>query len=379
MPPVIAGEEAEETSVRDDIAATINKLENPEGGDKGGDKGGTPAKPAAGDPKFDLNLEKPAAPTSGTPAAGTPPAKPGQPGAAPAAEAGASTGAPAAGASAASAIVHKMPQSWKPAMSSRWEAMGKMEGGVELQESILKREREVLGALQTSAEARQFLGEFNKIAAPFSQFISVHAKGNPLGAFGDYLRTATLLRTGSPVERANAVAMAIQEYGVDVNLLDRSLAHIMRGGRVAVPAGGQPQLQQFHDPRVDALIARLDGKENASTAAEYDAFAADPKNEFFEQVRESMADYMDLQASKNIQVTLKQAYDWACKYDDKVIATLAERKAKADLETGRQKTAAARAARTPGAGAAAPASGVTAAGTGTMSDDIRAAIDKLTE
>ena len=348
---------------RDDILASITKLE----ADPDNTAGTPPAESAPGSPP-------PPAPAS-TPAAGTPPppadpAAPSTPGQPPAAA------TPAAGSPppppAGPVVELKAPVSWRPEARERWKTMP-----VELQQEVLRREREIGIGLQQSAEARQLQSDFQKIAAPYAQVIATHLGGDPMKTFGEYLRTATLLRTGSPQDKAQAVAMACSEYGVDITMLDSYLAQIARGGKFQTPQVQQQQAQQFRDPRVDELLAARDAEVKESVTQELDAFASDPKNVHYEQVREEMADYLEYQASKGKKVTLQQAYDYACRLDPVVQAAETKKSAQNQQLEAARKVAAARAAATPGAGAAAPAPGTQVKGTGTVGDDIRAAMEKL--
>lgn len=345
---------AEPTSSRDDIVASIAALEN-----KDGDPAPTPtpaAKPAPASPSAgDGNGGNGAPPKAPSPSSG-----------------GAAPAAAAAGGTPALPEL-KVPVSWKPQMRERWGTLPR-----EIQEEVLRREREIGMGLQSASEHRKFQEDFNKVAAPYSQFIATYAQGNPLAAFGDYLKTATLLRSGSPAEKAQAVAMAIQEYGVPVEMLDRALAGVLQGRPQPVTQGGQPQPQQFRDPRVDTFLQEREQEAQEAIQNELTAFSSDPKNEFWEDVKLEVADILEYNASKGRRMTLQQAYDKACRDNDSVQATLATRKASQTAQSGAQVVAAARAAATPGSGKAPPASKPLAnPKEDSVSNDIKAAIDKL--
>lgn len=345
---------------RDDISAALSKLESA-GNTPAGDPPPPPQSPVGDPPKPSAGATPPAPGASSTP---------GQPGAAAAAPAGATPPAPV--------VEVKPPASWKPEMHAHWKTLP-----APVQQEVLRREREIGGLQQGSAQAREFMGQFQQIAQPYQQYFAMYGNNNPLEAFRDYLQTVSILRMGSPQERASRLAMAVHEFGVDIQLLDGYLTQIAKTGGLRVPGGQQPGhqpggQQQFRDPRVDQLLEYQETQLQESVATELETFAADPKHEFYEQVRGTMADYLDFQASRNVRVTLQQAYDYACKMDDTVQATMTQRSAQTAAARGAQAVAAARAAATPGAGAAAPARTPTATGTGTRADDIRESIDKLT-
>lgn len=352
-------ENQEPSTVSDDIRASIDKLENGEGGITP-----TPT-PAAGEPSTTTPILAPA-PAAAKPAAAL--ATPAAP-----ATAGKVPPAPVIDPTLGTPAELKPPVSWKPAMRDRWATLPQ-----EVKEEVLRRERDITQGLQTAADARKFHEDFTKIAAPYQQYLAAHANGNPLGAFGDYLKTATLLRTGSPVERANAVAMAIQEYAVDVTLLDTALAAVLRGQRPAAPQGQQGQRQEFKDPRVDAILAERDAEFQAQVSTELQTFADDPKNEFFHDVKGEVADWLEWAANRNQKMTIKQAYDKACLANPSVQAVIEQRKNETTAANATSRVAAARHAAgsvAPGLAPQAPANPNT--GKGTMADDIAAAIDKL--
>jgi hypothetical protein len=341
------GKEEEETgSLHDDLKASIDQLST--AGDSPDAPQPTPTAPAT---------PTPAPTTSPEPAADeTVPAK--------------TAAVPATPLGSAEPAL-KAPQAWKPEMRERWASLPK-----EIQAEVLRREKEITAGLGSSAEARRFYEEFSRTIAPYQAHIGA-VGGNPLKAFSDYLNTATLLRSGSPSEKANALASAIQEYGIDVAMLDSALAALLRGQAPASTPGQHQQV--FRDPRVDQLLQEREQDLIATTKEEVTAFASDPKNEFFEDVRNEVADWLEYNASRGVKMTIQEAYNKAIAANDSVQATLAQRRA-ADLAKAQGgKVARARlAASSVGAGRAAPAR-VVPEHSGTLADDLRASIAALQE
>jgi hypothetical protein len=72
--------------------------------------------------------------------------------------------------------------------------------------------------------------------------------GEPLAAFHDYLRAATLLRTGAPNDRAAFVAALVQRYGVPLEALDAHLAQAIQGGLNKQAYLYPAQVQQLQQP-----------------------------------------------------------------------------------------------------------------------------------
>lgn len=231
------------------------------------------------------------------------------------------------------------PASWRPEVREKWASLP-----AEVQQEVTRREREVMIAMQESAQARQFAESFMATIQPYQHIIALEG-GDPLKTFGDYMKTATLLRSGAPQEKANAVAAAIMQYGIDINLLDGALSH-------AVSNRPMPQGQQqapVVDPRVDQILQALNGNRQQQIAAaeaaaeeELVAFASDPKNEFFEDLRLDIADIMRLSASRGQQITLAQAYDKAAKLHPEISKIVGQRAAAAEQERKKQEVLAKR-------------------------------------
>jgi hypothetical protein len=257
--------------------------------------------------------EETAAPTEEpkpTPAAQEPagkaPPKPSKPGAA--------ANQPAASATGAEAP--KAPQSWKPAVREHW---GKLPKAV--QEEVSRLDREVRKTLETTAQYRRVAESFERTLSPYRAFI----QGDPVQAVDGLLRTAVQLQTAPPAHKAEIVAKIITGYGVDVE----QLATLLEGKQPAQPQGSP---QQFRDPRFDAFLGKLQetkqqraSSERQQAAKELGDFSA--KAEFFEDVREDMADLIETAAKRGKPLTLEQAYERACLLHPEVRPLYEQRKA----------------------------------------------------
>lgn len=267
----------------------------------------------------------------------------------------------------------KAPPSWKPEARESWQQVP-----ANVRVEIHRRESEAYKAIQQSKTAREFHQEFAKVAQPFA--ILLEQEGGPLNGFHEYLKTASLLRMGTPHEKAMAIAKAVQQFQIPIEMLDSALA-----GNISRPGGGNGQAApgEFRDPRVDQLLQTLNQQQQqreqgmlAEVDNELEVFAQDPANEYFHDVRELMADVLEVAARRNEKISLQQAYSRATMIHPEV-AKLVRRK---ELTSEQDKlTAAALKAR----GAAisvtgAPgAPGGVAASDGTVRGSIEAAISQL--
>jgi len=226
------------------------------------------------------------------------------------------------------------PASWKPDVREKWNALPP-----EVKVEVLRRETETSRALQESSDARKFVDQFHQVAAPYQHYIALEGN-DPMKAFGDYLRTASLLRGGTPMEKANAVASAITTYGIDVQMLDTALSQVLRGAPAQVQQQQNPQ--QFRDPRLDELLGQMQARQASEEqeiatelAAEVEAFAAKPENEFFDDLRGDIGDLLRFAASRNQKMTLQEAYDKAAKLHP-TVSSIVEQRGKAKAEADKQ-------------------------------------------
>lgn len=217
------------------------------------------------------------------------------------------------------------PRSWKPGTREHWGSLPP-----EVQQEVLRRESEVYRFAQSTAQARQVydtLGQLSQQYAPALQAEGVDivtATQNLMGMVGR-------LRFGTPAERAQTIVSLIQNYAVDLPTLDQALVNGM-GGQNGQPVQGQPQ--QFTDPRVDQLLGALQQAqyqqvERVRTAAAQEVTTFGTGKDFFDDVREDMADILEMAARRKIDMTLDQAYERACRMNPEIDRIVSQRKAAA--------------------------------------------------
>lgn len=238
----------------------------------------------------------------------------------------------------------KPPQSWKPGAREAWGSLP-----ADVRAEVHRRERETARIVQETAQARQvteFVGKLQQQFAPALQAEGVDA----LTAASNLMNLASRLRFGTPVEKAQLAATIVRNYGVDVNALADALDRIPGG--IVQPLHGQPQGVQpgmYQDPRVDQLFQQLEQAKQArieqtvqAATTEVEAFGAN--KEFFDDVREDMADLLEVASRRGIDMTLEQAYDRACLMHPDIAKVLEARKAAESAGTARQSTQRARVA-----------------------------------
>lgn len=271
----------------------------------------------------------------------------------------------------------KAPASWKADLRESWKALPPA-----VQSEVIRRERENDARMQEHAGTRKFAERFQQITDPYRAFIEAEG-ADPLNAFHDYLKTATMLRMGAPLDKARLVAGLVQQYQIPLQALDAYLAQSIQHGPLPQQLPQQMQMQQqpqaFRDPRLDQLLQMQEQRDRAALTSDIDTFAADPKNEFFGDVRDTMADVLEAAAKRGVVLSLGDAYARACQIEPEVKKTIDARAARGGVSQAARALAAARhAASSVPSQPAAPALRTANASPGSVRDSILGAIDQLT-
>lgn len=220
----------------------------------------------------------------------------------------------------------KAPQSWSAAERAHWEKIPP-----EVQAVIARREEEAHRGITTLGQDAAYGKQLKEVIAPYLPIIRAEG-GTEAGAVRDLLQTAYILRTGSAQQKAEVMRHVAGLYGVDLS----------------VAAQGAPQV----NPELQSLrqeLAQLKGylgnaeqqqhqQVQGQAQAIIDTFAADPKNEFYEQVKPLMAHLLVAGQAKDMQ----EAYDMACHANPDVRSTILSRQ-QADAEAKRAAEAKAKA------------------------------------
>lgn len=270
------------------------------------------------------------------------------------AQAGAASGAPGAVAPAGAAPVappaplFKPPQSWKPALREKWSTLP-----AEVQAEVDRREREIVKALQTSAEAEKGTGAWNEVVRPYEAQIR-SAGGNPQQYVGSLLQTAHALAYGHPQQKADIVATLAMQFAVSPQDLDQALVARMNGQQ-----GQQRPVQPPIDE--EAILRRVEERAQAAADERFAAIElekARPGLEYFDDLAEDMAKVIDGGLATNYQ----EAYALALQLpkNSETLALVKQKEAvnsaaNAQASTQRARAAASSVRSTPGgSGSAAP-------------------------
>lgn len=218
----------------------------------------------------------------------------------------------------------RAPQSWTPAEREHWGKIPK-----EAQAAIQRRELETSRVLNESAQSRRFQGEFVDVVKPFAHLIRAR-NSTPLQAVKNLMETAAGLTLGTQQQKALIVAEILENYGVDIQTLDDVLSK-----RPANPQAGRasmdPVIEQALRP-VHEFMGRVEqGRQQHIQQIQQGAQAELERVEslnlpFFEDLRNDIADFMEVAAARGQELTMEQAYERAVNFNPEIKKIIDQRR-----------------------------------------------------
>lgn len=267
----------------------------------------------------------------------------------------------------------KAPAGWTPEAKVAWESLPDI-----AKKQIIQREKDFTTGIQRNNDSARYGQTIKQVLAPFQAVMQMEG-ADDVTAIHSLASTAAQLRMGTPREKAGIVAELIKAYGVSVQELD----DVLSGETTGVSPEDQ-RLQQMLDSRLAPITQALSGFEAArnqsaqSTMGRVDAEIAEfeAKAEFLDDVREEMADFLEMSAKRGRDMTMQQAYDLAVSARPDLAKITAERGRVAVLKQGQNRVAAKRAAASSVAGSATGTQGA-AKKTHSMREDLEAAFEAV--
>lgn len=219
----------------------------------------------------------------------------------------------------------KPPLSWKPAVREHWGKLPK-----EVREEVNRREQEVQKALSQSANSRKFTQDFGQTIQPFAHLIQAQ-NSTPLQAVRNLMTTAAGLMTGTSDQKARIIAEIISNYGVDVQALDSVLSGQQMPNQPAPTGHGAiPQhIMQAMQPMYSFMNEVQQARQMREQAMQHEAVQAVESFDqpFFDDLKDDMADLMEIAARKGQTMTLDQAYTKAVSLNPEISGIISQRKA----------------------------------------------------
>lgn len=201
--------------------------------------------------------------------------------------------------------VGSAPQGWRPEAREGWKDIPPA-----ARAEIQRREQDIETKLGELSDRSHVANRFNEAVKPFEQTIAIEANGDAIAATQNLMGVATRLRFGTPQEKAALVSQIVQQYGIDIEALDTALSqNLPPGGAQQPPASTFPASPPAADPRVDQMWSQMqqDRQQAQQTrATEVEQFLSG--KEWGEDVRNDMADLIELASRRGEALTLETAY-----------------------------------------------------------------------
>lgn len=226
---------------------------------------------------------------------------------------------------AQAAVQDKPPVSWKPTAKEVWSKLP-----AEARSEIARREKEMSQFISQNDHHRRFNEQFAQTVKPFENLIRAQ-NSTPLQAVRNLMTTAAGLATGNKQQKAQIVADIIANYGIDIETLDLTLSG--KGAQIrqnSGPGDVNPQILQMIQPIYGFMDEVRQAREMHEQRRQQEAdslvenFADRP---YFDDLREEMADILDIAARRGLEMTIEQAYEKAIALNPEVSEIIAKQKA----------------------------------------------------
>jgi hypothetical protein len=202
----------------------------------------------------------------------------------------------------------KAPVSWKAGVRQEWDKLPKS-----VQEEVIRREKNIAGILEATAEDRRYSQELRQVTRPYEPIIAAQGVSVPQ-AINNLMQTASGLMMGTPQQKAEIVKNIIKAHDVSIDILDQMLV-----GQTSPELQQQSQLAQMLEQRLAPINQfmntiqqqRNQYQQTTQQEAQNEVDTFGQSHEFFEDVRLDMADLMDLARNRGVTMTLDEAYDRA--------------------------------------------------------------------
>jgi hypothetical protein len=246
------------------------------------------------------------------------------------------------------------------------------------QQAVMRRENEIQQALYQSSSARKFAEEFGRTIQPYMQFIEAE-NATPIQAVQNLMQTAALLRTATPVHKANLVADLVRNFNIPLEALDSALTARLQGRSpqqdplapvaqiIDQKLAPFQQLMQGLTQRQQQLAEQQDIEAQQTV----EQFVADPQNEFAADLSQDMADILEFAAGRGIKLSLQDAYQRATLLHPQIAELMAQRKVG---QVAAQQTAAAQNARNAAVSVSGSGAPSASSNSGESGDDVRSAL-----
>jgi hypothetical protein len=199
------------------------------------------------------------------------------------------------------------PASWKGDAKRVWAELPEA-----ARSEVVRRERQIEQTLRESAEARQIAESVTGIAQQYQDVFQRYGRP-PAQVFEGFLQVERALTSGDPANRARFMAKLIQDYKIDIMALDSALA-----GQPIQQSGNQDvgeQMRQLLAQELAPFKQRMQMEQEAQQAEVAETIqsmeADHEKYPYFQDVRQDMADLIEIKSRRGMYISLPEAYNIA--------------------------------------------------------------------
>lgn len=216
----------------------------------------------------------------------------------------------------------KAPIDWTPKEREDWSKIPR-----HLQDKIKQRETDTANLMNETAQARQTHGQFTQLANTYGAVLSGVAGNSPMEAVENLFSTVANLRMGNPIQKAQIISDLVSDYGVDIHALDAALTGTM-------PAqDSNAHLESMIEQRMAPMNQFLQSQQQSAASQQQQVVQAAQEEvgqfsqnaEFFQDVRNDMADLVEMASSRGVHMSMDDAYNKACSLNPQIQGVLAER------------------------------------------------------
>lgn len=189
------------------------------------------------------------------------------------------------------------PNGWSAEAKAKWHELPP-----EVMSAIAQRESDLGRAAGKMDEERAIGRDFQKIFQPYMPVLQAEGT-TPQQAVASLLNTAYILRQGSPQQKKSALLETAKQFGIDLTPEPNAQVRQVSPELSAI----QQELAQLKG-QLTTRETQAQSESEAQMRQAIDAFAADPANAYFAEVKADMAALLSGGRAKD----LKTAYDMAC-------------------------------------------------------------------
>jgi len=222
------------------------------------------------------------------------------------------------------------PAGWTPAEREEWSALPDS-----VKNRVTLREQQMNDFMNEGADNRKLGQRYKELTDRFSSVFAAEGMNDSFAGIEGLIGVVAGLQNGAPLHKAQTIANFVKQYGVDIGELDNALS----GAQPSAQTQQNTQFEQMIDSRMQPVNQLLEqiNQNNYNNAQQreqqttQDIQQFEQTAEFMGDVRNDMADLMDMAASRGQSMSLQQAYDKACAIHPEISQVMSDRQANATL------------------------------------------------